>query len=139
MEEGRTEATHTYTVGLVAGETKPALKVLELCDRHDKLAGELAGILAGIGQTPALPAKVVAPAPTPPPSRPSWDCPLCGEHLGRNVAVAHVWNRHRRDVRPEIPKRCPDCGHPATGQGMTAHRRSAHGYDALADALSGAR
>lgn len=74
-----------------------------------------------------------------------WTCPVlgCGSVCDRDHAVTHVRRVHRAgEKRPIAPKKCPDCGFPGRGkrvvpQGLSSHRRMAHGYDALAEALAG--
>lgn len=138
------EAQHTYTMGAVVGESRPALKVVELCDTHNKVATELIELLNQLGQTPDVAPKQSAPAPARPPSFPTSDnakrlvpCPCCRVEVARNTMVAHVW-RHRPDKRPELHLQCPTCRERAANPaGLAAHRRQAHDFDALADALSG--
>lgn len=137
----RTEATHTWTVGAVAGESKPALKVLELCDIHNKVIADLMVLLADVGQTPQL-----APAPKPL-GRPRiyepvdlTPCPVCRTELNPGSLIGHVWTHHRKDKRPPAPKQCPDCGagfNSAASCGT--HRKSVHGFDPLDFALSGVK
>jgi hypothetical protein len=58
--------------------------------------------------------------------------------VGRNTLVAHVWARHRTDARVDLKGICPECKmRVETNTGLSAHRRSTHGWDALLDALSG--
>lgn len=146
LENERVEAPHTYTIGVVAGENRPALKVLELCDTHDKVATELMALLATIGQPPDLKAKPAAANIGRPPldvprgadGRPQGDCPVCGQTMARNGMVSHIWQAHRPDTKPPAPTRCPECGErPGSPQAMAQHRRVTHGYDAVADALAG--
>jgi Drought induced 19 protein (Di19), zinc-binding len=129
------EASHTYTLGIVGGEQRPALKLLELCDTHDKLATELLGLLAGIGQLPELKAKkAVAP-----PSAPRIQiCPACKAEIWGNAMIKHVWDMHRKDERPQYHGVCPTCREVQNNAaGLAAHRRMAHDFSALEDALSG--
>jgi hypothetical protein len=71
---------------------------------------------------------------------PTKSCPVCKRQIKNNILVAHIWQEHRSDEKPAIPKICPECREQIdTGQGMTQHRKAAHGYDAVADALSGVK
>jgi hypothetical protein len=136
------EAKHTYTLGAVQGESRPALKVLELCDTHDKVATDLIELLGQLGQTPELKTK---PAPVAPPpverqgtAKRLVPCPCCRVETGRNTLVAHVWGRHRTDQRPDLHGVCPECKlRVDSNTGLSAHRRSSHGFDALVEALAG--
>jgi hypothetical protein len=135
------EATATYTIGLVAGEQRPSLKILELCDTHNKLAVDLMDLLKDIGQLADLKPRAVrlpsAAAPVEPPRK---ACPICRRDVQANVMVNHIWTNHRTDERPPTLTVCPECRKTvATGQGMSAHRRTAHNYDAVLDALSGVK
>lgn len=142
----RTEATHTFTVGCVAGEQRPGLKVLELCDIHHKVIADLQQLLAEVGQTPELP-------PKPKPAESSTasyyatsrnsepvQCPVCAKDMIRGSLIGHVWSHHRKDKRPPAPTVCPDCGerYPSPA-GCGVHRRQVHDFDALADVLSGVK
>jgi hypothetical protein len=135
------EAQHTYTVGAVSGESRPALKVLELCDTHNKLATDLMELLAQVGQT--LAAKPARQAPPPEERQPTnaqrlVACPACRLEVARNAMVAHVWRHHRSDSRPDHHLICPTCREVTSSPaGLAAHRRNVHGFDAVADALSG--
>lgn len=136
------EAHHTYTIGAVVGESKPALKVLELCDTHNKVATDLIELLGHLGQTPTVAAHPVRPPIHTPEAvehaRRPVPCPACRTEIGRNTMVAHVWARHRTDERPDLKGVCPECRlRVDSNTGLSAHRRSAHGYDALEDALAG--
>lgn len=134
--EAKEAAVHTFTVGAVAGESRPMLKVLELCERHSKLVLELQALLSETGQTPELKAK---PAATPVGQR-AVPCPVCQVSVKRSTLVAHVWRHHRTDERPDHHAKCPTCHEQQRdGAGLAAHRRIVHSYDALADALSGVK
>lgn len=144
LEHEQTPAEHAYSIGIVAGETRPAIKVLELCETHDKIAAELIALLAGIGTTPELKAKPAAmgrpPAPGPRTNtgRLLRDCPVCDQTVPSNTLVSHIWQRHRTDPKPAALMRCPDCGLRGNNtQHVAAHRRAAHGHDALTEALAG--
>jgi hypothetical protein len=132
------EAAHTFTVGAVVGEARPALKVVETCDVHQKMVADLMELLNGIGQIPEFKKAALPAAPVL--THPAVECPICRMDVGRNTLVAHVWNKHRTDARPPTPKTCPECGERFdNGTGMSAHRRSIHDFDALADALGGVK
>jgi len=138
----KTPATSTFTIGAVAGESKPALKVLELCERHEKLITDLQLLLREVGQQPEM-------APTATRAQHSYAssgaaeqvlCPVCQASVTRQALINHVWNRHRTEGRPEAPKVCPECrvSYPSPA-GCGVHRRMAHGYDPLAEALAGVK
>lgn len=145
-------ATTTYTIGAVSGETRPALRVVELCERHDKVATDLIHLLSGIGQLPDFAQKTQKPLSAineGKQGRPftsaenaarTMPCPICDIGIVRSAMINHVWSQHRTDPKPVYGTTCPDCrAEYDTGQGVAAHRRSEHGFDALADALSGAK
>ena len=139
--EAKVPALLTFTAGVVAGEARPGLKVLELCDQHSKLVTDLQALLAETGQLPDLTAKPkpAAPAATPYAQRMTV-CPICRAEFARNGMVSHVWRAHRTDRRPDHHGRCPTCGEQQRNSaGLAAHRRLEHGYDALEDALSGVK
>jgi hypothetical protein len=135
------EAEHTYTVGIVSGEGRPALKVLEVCEVHNKTAVELMDLMKEIGQLPDLRAKAEPVKPVLAATDiPTKECPVCGTGVPRNTLVQHVWTRHREDEKPAVPTVCPECRMPIdNGSGMSAHRRSVHGHSALDEALSGVK
>lgn len=138
------EASHTYTIGVVAGEARPALKLLEVCDTHNKVATELIDLLAQVGQTPDMPTVKPAARQAQPLSEAQGaakrlvPCPACRLEVQRNTMVSHVWRHHRKDSRPDLHLTCPTCREKsANPAGLAAHRRQIHDFDALADALSG--
>lgn len=133
------EASFTYTMGVVQGESRPALKVLELCEDHNKLAVDLMDLLKEIGQLPDFTQAKKTPASSTP-AVPQLACPVCGMAMAKTSLIGHVWSKHRTDRRPDQPRNCPTCGEFIdNGTGMSAHRRSSHGFDALADALAGVK
>lgn len=138
------EAVKTYTIGIVSGENRPALKLLELCDTHDKIAQDLIHLLSEVGQLPDIkkpvgrpPSEVVHQAS----SSKIVDCPVCGEGISRGGLVAHIWAQHRPgETKPVYGPACPECRvEYDTGQGLAAHRRAEHGFDAVAEALDGVK
>jgi hypothetical protein len=135
------EATWTYTIGLVANESRPALKLLEVCDTHNKVVVDLAAMLAEVGQLPDLPKKVGRPPlEDQHPRRTATPCPVCRVEVAKNTMVAHIWTNHRTDEKPPLPEICPQCrAHIPSPQGMAQHKRVQHGFDAVADALSGVK
>lgn len=142
------EATHIYTVGIVTGEeVRPGLKVLELCDMHDKLATDMQALLAEVGQVPDFKAAMEARKGRPIDNiarrvgmKDFVECPVCRQNIVKSSLITHVWGLHRRgDERPAHGTICPECrARYTTGQGMAAHRRAEHGFDSLAEALKGA-
>ena len=140
-DEARVPAVSSFTVGIVAGETRPELKLLELCERHSKAVTELQALLGEVSH-PELPPKPAA-KPAPPSAAYAqrlMACPICDLEYARNGMVSHVWRAHRTDKRPNHNGRCPTCREmQVSAAGLAAHRRIAHGYDALEDALSGAK
>lgn len=139
--ETQQEAVNSYSVGICSGESRPALKLVELCDTHQKVLVDLLALLANIGTTPDLiPKKSTKPVAALQTVRPTKPCPVCHELVGENVLVTHVWRMHRDDERPPMPKVCPQCrAQVETGTGMSAHMRNVHQYSALDDALSGVK
>lgn len=134
--EAKVLAVSTFTVGACTGESRPALKVLELCERHAKMIQDVQALLAVTGQTPELlPKAPVAARPVN-----MQPCPVCQRETPRNAMVAHVWRHHRTDERPNYGVTCPTCHEQQeSGAGLASHRRITHGFDALADALSGVK
>lgn len=139
--EQRTPSTRTYTAGIVSGETRPGLKLVELCDVHDKMAVDLMALLADIGTVPDLKPKPKTPEPVSNSGATRLvPCPVCHIDVQRNGLVSHIWSNHRSDEKPVYGTLCPECRTQYdTGQGLAAHRRSVHGYDAVAEALSGVK
>lgn len=131
IDDRKEPATHTYTIGLVKGETRPALKVVELCDAHDPMLADLFDLLAK-NSIPLEPAKK-QPAS-------ELECRICGrEFSARTSIVQHVWQVHRpgEDRLGEQPARCPECGDSYSPDGMRRHRSRVHGYTALDAAYEG--
>lgn len=142
-EDERVEATETFTAGIVTGETRPELKLVELCEQHAKVLTDLGRWLADIGQPPALPAparakpKASTSAPSHEPVGPQSTCPVCDYTSSRSHAATHFHNAHLRIPKPAQPKACPtkgcDFAHDSAPQ-MGVHRASAHGWSALDEA-----
>lgn len=151
-DEQETEAVRCYTVGVVEGETRPALRIVETCEMHSKLIGDLLGALEGcvpfqadhpatgkaaVQRDPQAALFATARRPLPPSQQPH-DCPLCSRTLGKGALVEHIWKTHRTDDRPQAPTSCPDCGlRMKSAQAVGQHRRHSHGYDALEAVLAG--
>jgi hypothetical protein len=143
QEDTKTAASSTFTVGIVAGESRPALKLLELCERHEKQIVELQLLLQEVGQTPDVPPRPAAPTADryarSSASEPV-SCPVCGKGMTGAGLLGHVWGQHRTDERPDPPKVCPECRlEYNTASGCAVHRRNAHGFDPVAEALSGVK
>jgi uncharacterized C2H2 Zn-finger protein len=132
IDDRKEPATHTYTIGLVKGETRPALKIVELCDAHDPMLADLFDLLAK-NSIPLEPATRAEPAD-------DLACRVCGkEFTARSSTVQHVWQVHRPG-EPRVgqePARCPECRESFDPAGMRAHRSRAHGYTALDRAYDG--
>lgn len=129
QERGKVAATHTYTVGLVKGENRPALRVLELCDGCDPMLADLFDLLAKNTVPLDPPPKVVAGDEA--------TCRICGKSLSTVASVVgHVWSQHRHSARPPVPARCPECRQAVPSQGMGNHRK-VHGWSALEEAYEG--
>jgi uncharacterized C2H2 Zn-finger protein len=133
IDDRKEPATHTYTIGLVKGETRPALKVVELCDAHDPMLADLFDLLAK-NSIPLEP-------PTAGKRAPADDlvCRVCGkEFTARTSTVQHVWQMHRPgEDRGKQPARCPECHEPFSAPAMSSHRSRSHGFSALDNAYSG--
>lgn len=143
--EQRTPSAHTYTTGMVGGESsRPQLKVIELCDMHDKIATDFMALLSEVAAVPDF-NKPAAPKAAPPPvkynSGKRVDCPVCHEEFTTGGLVGHIWSLHRPgETRPVMGTVCPDCrAEYDTGQGLGQHRKAEHGWNAIADALSGVK
>jgi hypothetical protein len=137
----RTPAEHTYTIGIVKGETRPAPRVIELCDSCDAEIDWLPKLVAD-HSIPLDPKSHHAP---PTPQRgPAADlqgdrviCRVCALQLTKSAIVGHVWAKHKPgQQRPPQPAVCPDCRE-VFGQGMGMHRSQAHGISALDEAYRG--
>jgi len=137
----KTPATHAINIGIGIGEnTRPVIHEIDVCDVHAKPIAELALF---INETPLAvkPAAEIAPKRGTNPNPDVAVCPVCKHGVTRSQIINHVWQSHRKDARPEPPKRtCPDCGVVyEKAQGLSQHRRAEHGFDALLDALSGVK
>lgn len=137
LGQDRAEAKHTYTIGIVRGEARPQLRVIELCDECD--AAEL-DLLTKIVADHSIaleikpPAKLI-PAPGHPTDR--IECLVCRGVFNRGSLVGHIWAVHRPgEKRPPQPAKCPEC-HEAFGEGMGMHRNRMHGHSSLDDAYQG--
>jgi hypothetical protein len=136
-ESARVPATHTYTLGLVSGETRPELRVLMFCDSCDPVLAEVEDLLRknsiplDTGRT--KPVGPVAKASDPV----SVECLVCGAVLNRSSILSHVWSQHRPGELRTQPARCPDCRQPFDPAGMSMHRTKIHGWSALAAAYEG--
>jgi hypothetical protein len=141
----KVEAVQSWTVACVAGDDKrPSLKVLDLCDPHGKAFDELSHLLND------RPLPLITPPPLPEPvkshnpsGRPTTggndpvDCPVCQISVAYGSLITHIWKRHRPgEVKPPVPKMCPECRERFEPQGMSLHRKT-HGHDALLDVLAG--
>jgi hypothetical protein len=145
-DEIREPAMHIYTVGIQPGETvRPPLKVLELCEIHNKLVADLMMLLEETGQIPDVKAAPVMrkagqgkPGSTDTlETNPPMDCPIpdCGRELRRNSLTNHIWSQHLGGVQTKKaqPTKCPTCGD--RPEQMMMHRSAAHGYGQLQEAI----
>lgn len=153
LDGAKNEATRSFTIGMGNGDTaKPVPKVLDVCEAHADPLDDMMGLLATIEQLPtpsAPPAKSVAKGGKSHAPQVSSkystggdiiECQVCGMRLVRGGYVGHIWGKHRDEPRPEVPLDCPDCGeHFDNHQGAALHRKHKHGYDTLAEALSGVK
>jgi len=133
IDDRKEPATHTYTIGLVKGETRPALKIVELCDAHDPMLADLFDLLA----KNAIP---LEPAPAKRAPADELACRICGkEFTARTSVTQHVWTVHRpgQTRGGNQPARCPDCREAYEPDGMRMHRSRSHGYTALDMAYEG--
>jgi len=136
----RTEAKHTYTIGIVKGETRPAPRVIELCDACDAEIDWLPKLMAD--HSIPLDPKAKPAAPLQPPAAPLGTdrvmCRVCGRELVKTAIVGHIWSQHRRgEKRPAPPSVCPTCREDFDVQGMTMHRVLQHGYSPVEAAYEG--
>jgi len=137
----RTEARHVYTIGIVKGETRPAPRVIELCDECDAELDWLPKLVADFS-IPLDPKHPMA-APAKPPAAPySGDrvvCRVCDKELAKTAILGHVWAKHRPGQdRPIPPTVCPECRTVFdNGTGMWMHRSAMHGVTALDEAYKG--
>lgn len=138
-------AVASWTAGAVKAEVQPSLHAIDVCEVHNKQMEDYA---AAINAAPPFvrPAGA-AKAPPAAPGRPvkpqgEYVCPVCDTGFSSaSSRINHVWNVHRPgDERTLTAGVCPDCGTVVdTAQGMAAHRRLGHGFDALHDALLGVK
>jgi hypothetical protein len=132
----RTEAEHTYTIGIVKGETRPALRVVELCDECD--SAEIDVMIKMVADH-SIPLEAKAPAKLAGPYHNSdrVECLVCHVNISRGSVVGHIWSQHRAgEKRPPQPTKCPEC-HQPFGEGMGMHRNRIHGWSALDEAYLG--
>jgi uncharacterized C2H2 Zn-finger protein len=133
----RTEAKHIYSIGMVKGETRPAPRVIELCDECDAAIDWLPKLLADH----SLPLDLKHPAvvPTPAAKAPSYDpgsketCLICDTPYHKSSLAQHIRAVHRNGLVQEQPLKCPDCGL-VKQSGMGQHRSQAHGWSAITEA-----
>lgn len=133
--KGRVEATHTYTVGIVEGESRPQLYLLEVCDEHDTAVLDLRKVVTDSApvpprEQPAAPVRV----------NPQTECRVCGATISRGGLVGHVWSAHRRGQQRAEPgmTKCPECRQNFdTSLRMHGHRKAEHGRTQLDDAYEG--
>lgn len=139
LGEPRQEARNTFTVGIVAGEARPALRVIELCDECAAAEIDVLGKLLGTHSIPVDLTKVKAPAApaVSPPETERVECRVCGATLAKSAILGHVWAVHRPgQTRPVPPTVCPECRGVYEG-GMWMHRTKMHGKSALDEAYKG--
>jgi hypothetical protein len=112
----------------------------DLCGQSDKqLAQPLRELLAGL-PTVSVEKPQAAERPTVPAGE-LIDCPYCMYGSPRrNDMINHLWHVHTKSARTgkfAVPQKCPTChaGPFGGNQGMSSHRSTIHGYDALAEAL----
>lgn len=139
----RAEARHTYTVGIVSGETRPALRVIELCDECDATEIDILSKLLASHSVPLDPKAAKTPAPEPIPQRSRYvpadklTCKICDRDYHASSLAQHIWAVHRAgEDRPVQPKKCPECG-VVNPTGMGQHRSQAHGWSAVTEAYKG--
>jgi hypothetical protein len=141
LGQPRTEALHTYSIGIVKGETKPAIRVIELCDACDSAEVD---ILSKLLATHSIPLDTKSAAIPAAPARhtggydPSakQECRICNRDYSVSSLAQHIWAVHRGQPKPPPqPTRCPDCG--ITIPGMGQHRSQAHGWSAIQEAYKG--
>jgi len=136
----RAPAEHTYTIGIVKGETRPAPRVIELCDACDAEIDWLPKLVAD-HSIPLDPKHPQAAAPQRPPAatQPSdrLECRVCGRALSRSALIGHLWSQHHRKQRPPPPSVCPECREVFDMQGMTMHRVLQHGFSPIDEAYKG--
>jgi hypothetical protein len=135
-ERLKVPATHTYTIGLVRGESRPAPRVIELCDACDPALADVFDLVA----KHSIPLDTANPTKPPEASSPAEfaECLVCGSTMTRGSIVGHVWSQHRPgETKPAQPARCPVCRGSYSAAGMPMHRARAHGDYALDEAYRG--
>jgi hypothetical protein len=132
----RVEAVEAYTIGLVKGETRPAPRVLDVCDTH---AEELLALSVVVAKHSIPLDPKAKPSPMPEPKavatatgRPLLECKICGKSTTKNNMTNHIWS-HSPTPRPPQPARCPTCGE-RVDRAMGVHRSQAHGWSPIEDA-----
>ena len=140
--EARVAATRTFTIGVADGEVpSPPLKLLQTCEPHSKDVSDLLTVLtqtAGLTDAPVTPAAPKPASVRKAPSQQPIECPGCGETKnGTSSLVTHIWAMHRGETRPASPTVCPDCGLEDTAKNVGQHRKLTHGYDQIAEAMTG--
>ena len=141
VDDGRTEATATYTVAISTGERiDGAHRVLEVCEVHAKGVLDFAAQVRDVGVVTTVrngSAAALADAKTGV-SGQLVPCPECGVDLTNSGVVGHLRTQHlgQRGQRPALTV-CPECDqHYPTPQGLGYHRKAVHGTSALTDALA---
>jgi hypothetical protein len=147
--EQRTASTQSWTVGILAGENRPIPRVVETCETHGKVIGDLLELTGNLELLPTsgeqASAKVVPNTGRPPRSVDGeyagvrMECPACHVEYSKSSLALHIWTRHQHQPgRPPQPTNCPDCGEYLESAGaMGMHRRGVHGYDPIEEALQG--
>jgi hypothetical protein len=138
-DQTRTEAADTVTVRL-PGMPKP--RSLDVCEPHNRaILAPLAALVQEHGRPPAKTSPVLARYGMPSQSKDPrvqrrWTCPLCGDVTSEHHGPNHLYVIHCGG-RPARPTTCPTCGDsfPST-KGCGTHRRLAHGWSPLDDALA---
>ncbi len=124
---GRTEGeTHAVRIDGSGAE-------LDLCEHHNK---EMIEPLMALIKARGVPVKSAGVSTK---STANKRCPICNLEMTATGITNHVYNIHVPGGQPERPTRCPDCGFTSDARAVGAHRRGAHGYDALGEAVARAR
>jgi uncharacterized protein YbaR (Trm112 family) len=139
--ERREPSAGQWTMAVISGDVAhPSAKVLDFCESCAKDVAALAELVALSNTLPSKAAKAPEPQHRSPAKFRMVPCPVCRNEVNRSSLVGHVWSQHRTDRRPEMPLTCPDCRETYdSGQGIATHRRLAHGFDAVVDALTGVK
>lgn len=133
----RAEAKHTYTIGIVKGETRPALRVIELCDECDSTEIDVLAKMVADHSIPLEPKPQQSTGQSSGASTDRIECLVCHGTLNRGSLVGHIWSQHRaNEKRPQQPAKCPDC-HKPFAEGMAMHRNRIHGWSAVDEAYEG--